>query len=33
MASGARVKTLEEVQLLINDLDNLCKKYIEEKRD
>ncbi len=33
MASGARVKTLEEVQLLINDLDNLCKKYIEEKRN
>ncbi len=33
MASGARVKTLEDVQLLINDLDNLCKKYLEEKRD
>jgi phosphoesterase RecJ-like protein len=27
MASGARVKTLEEVNALIEDLDNLCKEY------
>ena len=31
MASGARVKTLEEAQLLINDLDNLCKEYNEKE--
>lgn len=31
MASGARVKTLEEVQFLINDLDNLCKQYNEKE--
>ena len=28
MASGARVNTLEEVQSLLNDLDNLCELYI-----
>lgn len=31
LASGARVKTLEEAQLLINDLDNLCKEYNEKE--
>ena len=31
MASGARVKTMEEVQLLINDLDKVCKEYNEKK--
>lgn len=31
MASGARVKTMEEVQSLINDLDNLCKAYNEKE--
>ncbi len=31
MASGAKVKTIEEVQLLINDLDNLCRKYREKE--
>ncbi len=32
LASGARVKNIEEVELLINDLDNICKTYNEEKR-
>lgn len=27
MASGARVKTLDEVKMLINDLDERCKEY------
>ena len=31
MASGARVTTLEDVQSLINDLDNLCKAYKEKE--
>lgn len=31
LASGARVKTMEEVQLLINELDNICRVYNEEK--
>jgi phosphoesterase RecJ-like protein len=31
MASGARVKTLDEVNSLINDLDNLCKEYKEKE--
>ena len=30
-ASGARVKTFEEADLLIKDLDETCKKYIENK--
>lgn len=29
LASGARVKTLEEIDNLIKDLDNLCKEYID----
>lgn len=29
-ASGARVTTMEEAELLIHDLDRACKKYIEE---
>lgn len=31
LASGARVKTMEDVQLLINELDNICRIYNEEK--
>ena len=31
MASGARVKTIEEVNLLIKDIDDLCKAYIEKE--
>ena len=31
MASGARVKTLDEVNLLINDIDNICKEYMEKE--
>lgn len=30
-SSGARVKTMDELNSLINDLDNLCKEYIKEK--
>lgn len=30
-ASGARVKTMEEVQLLINELDNVCLVYKEKE--
>ena len=30
-ASGARVKTFEEADLLIKDLDETCKKYLENK--
>ena len=30
LASGAKVSTMEEVDLLINDLDMVCSKYIEE---
>ncbi len=33
MASGARVKTMEEAQLLINELDNACRIYNEEIGD
>lgn len=29
LASGAKLKTFEEVDSLINDLDNLCKEYLE----
>lgn len=29
LASGVKLKTFEEVDNLINDLDNLCKNYIE----
>lgn len=29
LASGAKLKTFEEVDLLIKDLDNLCKEYLE----
>ena len=29
LASGAKVKTFEDVEKLIKDLDNLCKKYSE----
>lgn len=32
-ASGARIKTMEEASQIINDLDSLCKIYIEEGRD
>ncbi len=32
LASGARVKTLDDVQQLIEDLDNICKEY-KEKED
>lgn len=31
MASGARVKTMEEVNQLINDIDNICKAYLEKE--
>lgn len=31
LASGAKVKTLEEVDKLINDLDNICKMYKEKE--
>ena len=31
MASGARVKNLDEVNLLIKDIDNLCKEYLERR--
>ena len=31
MASGARVKTLEEAMLLINELDLICKEYKEKE--
>ena len=30
-SSGARIKTMDELEMLINDLDNTCKKYIKEK--
>ena len=33
LASGARVKTMEEVQLLINELDNICRVYNEKEGD
>ena len=29
LASGAKVKTFEDVEKLIKDLDNLCKEYSE----
>jgi phosphoesterase RecJ-like protein len=29
LASGAKLKTFEEVDALIKDLDNLCKEYLE----
>ena len=32
-ASGARIKTMVEADQIINDLDSLCKIYIEEGRD
>lgn len=31
MASGARVKTMEEVNMLIKDIDNICKTYMERE--
>ena len=31
LASGAKVKTLEEVDMLVNDLDNICKLYKEKE--
>lgn len=31
MASGARVKTLEEANLLIKEIDNLCKDYLDKE--
>lgn len=31
LASGARVKTMDEVQLLINELDNICRVYNEKE--
>ena len=31
MASGARVKTLDEANNLVKEIDTLCKKYMEEK--
>ncbi len=31
LASGARVKTFEQVESLINDLDQVCKKYLEKE--
>lgn len=31
MASGARVKTMEEVNMLLKDIDNLCKEYNEKE--
>ena len=30
LASGAKIPSFEEVDMLINDLDKVCKKYIEE---
>lgn len=32
-ASGARIKTMEEIDPIIEDLDYLCKKYKEESGD
>ena len=31
LASGARITSFEEVDLLVKDLDNVCKKYIESR--
>ncbi|MGN1000503.1 MAG: bifunctional oligoribonuclease/PAP phosphatase NrnA [Bacilli bacterium] len=31
MASGARLSTMEEVDLLLKDLDASCKRYLEER--
>lgn len=31
LASGARVKTLEEIEQLLNELDNICKYYQEKE--
>lgn len=31
MASGARVKTMDEVNMLIHDIDNLCKSYMKKE--
>ncbi len=33
LASGARVNTLEEVQSLLNDLDDVCKNYNREENN
>lgn len=30
-ACGAKIKEMEEVDMLINELDELCKKYLKEK--
>ena len=32
-ASGARIKTMEDVEKVINDLDDLCKNYLKKGRD
>ena len=32
-ASGARIKTMEDVEKIINDLDDLCKNYVKKGRD
>lgn len=31
MASGARVKTMDEVNMLLKDIDDLCKSYMEKE--
>lgn len=33
LASGARITSFEEVDLLVKDLDNVCKRYIESSDD
>ena len=32
-ASGARIKTMEDVEKVIKDLDDLCKNYVKKGRD
>ena len=32
-ASGAKLKNMEDVDQLINDLDDLCKKYLKSKKE
>ena len=32
-ASGARIKTMDDVEKIINDLDDLCKNYLKKGRD
>ena len=31
MASGARVKTLEEAKMLIKEIDSICKEYLDKE--